>query len=152
MYLQKYFIVKSWIVQKVSMWILSKGQIRSKGRLASRRFSQKTNGRIWFVCREDKKSKENKFVRLVFGRNQETINCFRDQLTFSITKRPSVLYLQISFETHCIVCFGNSPNYNTSCVLGEQYLISKWTNGSKQRNSRINFKSNKTTAKLTRSF
>ena len=76
----------------------------------------------------------------------------------AILTRPPLFYipryrqLLISFETHCIVCFGNSPNYNTSCVLGEQYLISKWTNGSKQRNSRINFKSNKTTAKLTRSF
>ena len=41
-----------------SLWILSrltitKGQLISKSRLASRRFSQKTNGRIWFVCREE---------------------------------------------------------------------------------------------------
>ena len=31
----------------------TKGQKKSKSRLASRRFSQKTNGRIWFVCREE---------------------------------------------------------------------------------------------------
>ena len=32
---------------------VSKGQLISKSRLASRRFSKKTNGRIWFVCREE---------------------------------------------------------------------------------------------------
>ena len=32
---------------------LSKGKIKSKSRLSSHRFSKKTNGRIWFVCREE---------------------------------------------------------------------------------------------------
>ena len=31
----------------------TKGQIKPKSRLAHRRFSQKMNGRIWFVCREE---------------------------------------------------------------------------------------------------
>ena len=40
----------------------SKDQIKPKSRLALRRFFQKTNGRIWFVCHEELLSKQNKFV------------------------------------------------------------------------------------------
>ena len=45
-----------------------KGQIKPKAGLAHRRFSQKTNERIWFVCYEKQKRKQNKFVCSFFGR------------------------------------------------------------------------------------
>ena len=41
--------------------VYTKGQIKSKGGLVRRRFSQKTNEQICFVCREKQKSKQNKF-------------------------------------------------------------------------------------------
>ena len=37
----------------VEPYRVPKGQLISKSRLARRRFSQKTNGWIWFVCREE---------------------------------------------------------------------------------------------------
>ena len=42
-------------VIKFFIWpfLAPKGKKKSKSRLASRRFSQKTNGQIWFVCREE---------------------------------------------------------------------------------------------------
>ena len=61
---------------------LLKGQIKPKTGLASRRFSEKTNKRIWFVCCEKQKSKQNKFVRLFFGRIYGAQICFRFYLTF----------------------------------------------------------------------
>ena len=45
-----------------------KGEIKPISKLASRRFSKKMSGRIWFVCREEQKSRQNKFVCLFFGR------------------------------------------------------------------------------------
>ena len=72
----------SLLKQKLSLWLplhfqvsrdyskaYAKGQIISKSWLASCRFSQKTNGRIWFVCCEELKSKQIKFVRSFFGRS-----------------------------------------------------------------------------------
>ena len=57
----------SWISVQQKMQTY-KGQIKSKSRLASRKFSQKMNRQIWFVCRKEEKSKQNKFVRSFFGK------------------------------------------------------------------------------------
>ena len=46
----------------------AKGQIKPKAGLACRRFSQKTNERIWFVCCEKQKSKQNKSVCSFFSK------------------------------------------------------------------------------------
>ena len=47
----------------------SKGQKKSKSKLVISRYSQKTNGRIRFVCRADYQSKQNKFGRMHLGRS-----------------------------------------------------------------------------------
>ena len=62
--------------------ILGKGQIKPKAVLVRRRFSQKTNEQICFVCREKQKSKQNKFVCSFFGRIYGASICFRFYLTF----------------------------------------------------------------------
>ena len=54
----------------------SKGQIKSKSRLARRRFSQKTNGRICFVCFFTLHRKQIKFVRSFFWRIYGAPICF----------------------------------------------------------------------------
>ena len=53
---------KEWAQQ-----LFSKGQIKPKSVWARHRFSQKTNERICFVCREKQKSKQNKFVSSFLG-------------------------------------------------------------------------------------
>ena len=63
-----------------------KGQIKPKAVWALRRFSQKTNERICFVCHEKQKSKQNKFVHSFFGRIYGVPICFRFYLTFSASK------------------------------------------------------------------
>ena len=55
--------------EKVTKNSTPRGQKKSKSRLASRRFSRNTKGRIWFACREEYRSKLNKFVHLFFGRS-----------------------------------------------------------------------------------
>ena len=77
------------------------GQINPKSRLASRRFSQETNGQNWFVRREANKTNSsvpflgepicfpNKLTFILsvfclfFGRIWDFIICLRDLLTFS---------------------------------------------------------------------
>ena len=68
-------------IQQVSSLLLFKGRIKPKAVLARRRFSQKTNKQICFVCRE--KQKQNKFIRSFFGRIYGAPICFRFYLTFS---------------------------------------------------------------------
>ena len=54
---------------------LTKGQIKPKAGLSCRRFSQKTNERICFVCCEKQKSKQNKFIHsFVFWKNLRRAN------------------------------------------------------------------------------
>ena len=64
-------------------FFVAKGQIKPKAVWARRRFSQKMNKRICFVCREKQKSKQNKFVRSFFGRIYGAPICFWFYLTFS---------------------------------------------------------------------
>ena len=77
-------VFDNWLVNKVSILRveslpLFKGQIKPKSRFARRRFSRKTNGQIWFVCREEYvKSKQNKFIHLFGGRIYGTPICFRN--------------------------------------------------------------------------
>ena len=62
--------------QKTLYILRSKGQIISKCLFDVFNFFQKTN--------ENKShSSKNEFVRSFFGRNQDTMICFRDYLTFS---------------------------------------------------------------------
>ena len=51
-----------------------KGQIKPKAVWTRRRFSQKMNEQIRFVCREKQKSKQNKFVLLFFWENLRRAN------------------------------------------------------------------------------
>ena len=55
---------------------------KPKSRLARRRFSQKTNKQICFVCCEKQISKQNKFIGSYFGRIYSVPICFRFYLTF----------------------------------------------------------------------
>ena len=59
---------------------VTKGEIKPKAGLARRRFSQKTNERIWFVCCEKQKSKQ---ICSLFGRIYGARICFWFYLTFS---------------------------------------------------------------------
>ena len=68
--------------------ILGVNQIKPKAGLARRRFSQKKNQRISFVCCEKQKSKQNKFVCSFFGRTYSAPICFRFYVT---SNNPSVL-------------------------------------------------------------
>ena len=54
---------------------------KTKAVWVRRRFSQKRNERICFVCCELQKSKQNKFVRSFFGRIYSAPICFRFYLT-----------------------------------------------------------------------
>ena len=49
---------------------------KTENRSARRRFVQKTNKRIYFVCREKQKSKQTKFIRSFFGRIYCAPICF----------------------------------------------------------------------------
>ena len=62
----------------------AKGQIKPKSRLASRRFSQKTNGRICFVCFLTLHGKQIKFVRSFLRRIYVAPICFSVYLTFKL--------------------------------------------------------------------
>ena len=55
---------------------VAKGQIKPKAGLARRRFSQKMNERICFVCCEKQKSKQNKFVPSFFGQSTARQSAF----------------------------------------------------------------------------
>ena len=46
----KTFEIQGWRLRICKIFEITKGQIKSKSRLARRRFYQKTNKRIWFVC------------------------------------------------------------------------------------------------------
>ena len=74
-----------------------KGQIKPKAGLARRRFSQKTNQQICFVCCEKQKSKQNKFVCPFLGRIYGVSICFRFYLTFRVNFRVFVLF-KFEFE------------------------------------------------------
>ena len=63
-------------------FFVAKGQIKPKAVWARRRFSQKMNKRICFVCREKQKSKQNKFIPSFFGRIYGASICFWFYLTF----------------------------------------------------------------------
>ena len=54
----------------------NKGQIKPKAVWMCRRFSQKMNEQIYFVCHEKPKSKQNKFVCLFVGRIYERQSAF----------------------------------------------------------------------------
>ena len=55
-----------------------KGQIKPKEVWARRRFSQKTNERIYFICREKQISKQNKFVRSFLGVSMDLLSNLSD--------------------------------------------------------------------------
>ena len=61
---------------------IDKAQIKPKAVQVRRRFSQKMNEWICFVCREKQKYKQNKFFRSFFGRINRAPICFRFYLTF----------------------------------------------------------------------
>ena len=68
---QRNFLLDHW-----PKMTLSKGQKKPKAVWACRIFSPKMNKWICFVCREKQKSKQNKFVRLIFGRIYNAPICF----------------------------------------------------------------------------
>ena len=89
-----------------------KGLIKPKSRLARHRFSQKTNGRIWFVCHEEN-SKQNKFVHYFFGRIYGAPICLPNNLTFS-----KITPLE-RMSTNCVV--KRSSNYLPPSCLWPQW-------------------------------
>ena len=71
------------IFEKSSWKNQVKRQIKPKAGSACRRFSQKMNKQVCFVCCEKQKSKQNKFICSFFGRIYGTPICLRFNLTFT---------------------------------------------------------------------
>ena len=87
LYWELLYVFKSASNLNIVWWtwgVFSKGQIKPKVGLARCRFFQKMNKRIWFVCCEKKKTKQNKFIHSFFGRIYGVQTCFRFYLTFSL--------------------------------------------------------------------
>ena len=70
--LYKYLVNTRYTIQNR----VAKGQIKPKAVWTRRRFSQKSNKRICFVCREKQKRKQNKFVHSFLGESKARISAY----------------------------------------------------------------------------
>ena len=98
-----FLIRKSTFPQKRSQYIeikfpLPKGQIKPKAVWVRRRFYQKTNEWICFVCHEKQKSKQKKFICSFFGRIYGAPICFWFYLTSRRTSSTILVTLFLYFN------------------------------------------------------
>ena len=117
-----------------NIWSPPKSQIKPKAVWAHRWFSQNTNKRIYFVCCEKQKSKQNKFVCPFLGRIYGASICFRFYLTFRVNFRVFVLF-KFEFEWFANLLVILKALLNCEVIVFAQ--LSEWLKGPEASNLKL---------------
>ena len=123
-----------WQVCSLLRCFQAKGQIKSKAVWARRKFSQKMNERICFVCCEKQKSKQNKFVCPFLGKIYGASICFRFYLTFRVNFRVFVLF-KFEFEWFANLLVILKALLNCEVIVFAQ--LSEWLKGPEASNLKL---------------